>query len=84
MGSNSFNKTHYLVFFQNVLLKPFLSYGWHELIITIGSQTTLHCLLDDSVANKSGCFYSQVGIYKDKKSRNSGFLAYEKPKQPNK
>ena len=41
--------------------------------LTIGSQTTLHCLLDDSVANKSGCFYSQVGIYKDKASRAGGW-----------
>ncbi len=59
-------------FFQNVLLKPFLSMAGMT-NPTIGSQTTLHCLLDDSVANKSGCFYSQVGIYKDKKSRKGGW-----------
>ena len=40
---------------------------------TIGSQTTLHCLIDDSVADKSGCFFSQVGIYKDKASRAGGW-----------
>ena len=60
------------VFFQNVLLKPFLSMAGMT-NPTIGSQTTLHCLLDDSVANKSGCFYSQVGIYKDKESRKGGW-----------
>ena len=60
------------VFFQNVLLKPFLSMAGMT-NTTIGSQTTLHCLLDDSVANKSGCFYSQVGIYKDKESRKGGW-----------
>ncbi len=60
------------VFFQNVLLKPFLSMA--GMINTIiGSQTTLHCLLDDSVAYKSGSFFSQVGIYKDKKSRSGGW-----------
>ena len=59
-------------FFQNVLLKPFLSMAGMT-NPTIGSQTTLHCLLDDSVANKSGCFYSQVGIYKDKESRKGGW-----------
>ena len=56
------------VFFQNVLLKPFLSMAGMT-NTTIGSQTTLHCLVDDSVDDKSGCFYSQVGIYKDKESR---------------
>ncbi len=59
-------------FFQNILLKPFLSMAGMT-NPTIGSQTTLHCLLDDSVANKSGCFYSQVGIYKDKESRKGGW-----------
>ena len=60
------------VFFQNVLLKPFLSMAGMTNPI-IGSQTTLHCLLDNSVANKSGCFFSQVGIYKDKESRKGGW-----------
>ena len=40
---------------------------------TIGSQTALHCLLDDIVADKSGFFYSQVGIYKDKESKEGGW-----------
>ena len=45
------------VFFQNVLLKPFLSMAGMT-NPTIGSQTTLHCVFDDSVDDKSGCFYS--------------------------
>ena len=60
------------VFFQNVLLKPFLSMAGMT-NTTIGSQTTLHCLIDDSVIDKSGCFFSQVGIYKDKESRAGGW-----------
>ena len=60
------------VFFQNVLLKPFLSMAGMT-NPTIGSQTTLHCLLADNVANYSGCFFSQVGIYKDKESRKGGW-----------
>jgi len=36
-----------------------------------GAQTSLHCILDDSV--ESGKFYSQFGIYKDYKSRNGGW-----------
>ena len=39
----------------------------------IGSQTTVHCLPDDSVEDKSSCFYSQVGVYKDKESRQGGW-----------
>ena len=60
------------VFFQDVLLKPFLSMAGMT-NTTIGSQTTLHCLVDDSVDDKSGCFYSQVGVYKDKESRKGGW-----------
>ena len=60
------------VFFQNVLLKPFLSMAGMT-NTTVGSQTTLHCLIDDSVADKRGCFFSQVGIYKDKESRKGGW-----------
>ena len=60
------------VFFQNVLLKPFLSMAGMT-NPTIGSQTTLHYLLADSVANYIGCFFSQTGIYKDKESRKGGW-----------
>ncbi len=60
------------VFFQDVLLKPFLSMAGMT-NTTIGSQTTLHCLVDDTVNENSGCFYSQVGVYKDKESRKGGW-----------
>ena len=60
------------VFFQNVLLKPFLSMAGMT-NPTIGSQTTLHCLIDERVNDKSGSFFSQVGIYKDKVSRAGGW-----------
>ncbi len=60
------------VFFQNVLLKPLLVMGG-MINVELGCQTTLHCLLDDSILNNPGCFYSQVGIYKDKKSRPGGW-----------
>jgi len=36
-----------------------------------GAQSTLHCLLDDSVV--SGKFYSQTGIYKDEASQGGGW-----------
>ena len=39
----------------------------------LGSQTTLHCLLDASILESSGCFFSQVGIYKHKGSRPGGW-----------
>ena len=60
------------VFFQDVLLKPFLAIAGMT-NTTIGSQTTLHCLVDDSVDKNSGCFYSQVGVYKDKENRKGGW-----------
>ena len=39
----------------------------------IGSQTGLHCLLDEGIFEQSGSFFSKVGIYKDKKSRSGGW-----------
>ncbi len=60
------------VFFQNVLLKPFLVMAG-MVNVDVGCQTTLHCLLDESILNNPGGFYSQVGIYKDKKSRSGGW-----------
>ena len=60
------------VFFQDVLLKPFLSMAGMTNTI-IGSQTTLHCLISDIANDKNGCFFSQVGIYKDKESRAGGW-----------
>ena len=38
-----------------------------------GSQTTLYCVLNDADGMKSGEFYSQVGIYTDKPSKNGGW-----------
>jgi len=38
-----------------------------------GAQTTLHCILSDADDMESGTFYSQFGIYKDKKSRKGGW-----------
>ncbi len=60
------------VFFQDYLFKPFFKMAgmvdpW------LGSQTSLHCLLDETVADNSGCFYSQVGIYKEKKDEEGGW-----------
>ena len=52
---------------NQILLKPFKSICKCMTNTTIGSQTTLNYLLDDIVANKSGYFYSQVGIYKDQR-----------------
>ena len=60
------------VFFQNVLLYPFLKMS--GMVNTWpGAQTTLFCLLDESIKNNSGKFYSQTGIYKDKESRKGGW-----------
>ena len=60
------------VFFQNVLLYPFLKMS--GMVNTwLGAQTTLFCLLDESVKNNTGKFYSQTGIYKDKESRKGGW-----------
>ena len=60
------------VFFQNVLLYPFLKMS--GMVNTwLGAQTTLFCLLDESIKNNSGKFYSQTGIYKDKESRKGGW-----------
>ena len=59
-------------FFQNVLLKPILVLGG-MVSPKLGSQTTLHCLLDASILENSGCFFSQVGIYKHKGSRPGGW-----------
>ena len=60
------------VFFQDVLLKPFLTIAG-MINVKIGTQTTLHCLIDPNVPNYSGCYFSQFGIYKDKESRAGGW-----------
>ena len=60
------------VFFQDVLLKPFLTMAG-MINVKLGTQTTLHCLIDPSVTSYSGYYFSQFGIYKDKKSRAGGW-----------
>ena len=60
------------VFFQDILLKPFLTIAG-MINVKLGSQTTLHCLIDSSVTNYPGCFFSQFGIYKEKSSRPGGW-----------
>lgn len=60
------------VFFQDYLLYPVLKISgmvdtWH------GCQTTMHCLLDETIIENSGQFYSQVGIYKNKEDKAGGW-----------
>jgi retinol dehydrogenase-13 len=38
-----------------------------------GAQTTLHALLAPEVAQQSGAYYSQKGIYRDKQARKGGW-----------
>ena len=38
-----------------------------------GCQTTMHCLLDDTIIENSGQFYSLVGIYKIKEDKAGGW-----------
>ncbi len=38
-----------------------------------GTQTTLHALLDPSVPEHNGAFYSQTGIYRDKAAAKGGW-----------
>ena len=60
------------VFFQDVLLKPFFTMAG-MINVKLGTQTTLHCLIDPSVISYSGHYFSQFGIYKDKDSRAGGW-----------
>ena len=39
----------------------------------IGSHTSLFVLLDENIPNMSGEFFSQVGVYKNKKDRSGGW-----------
>lgn len=60
-------------FLQNVVLRPFSP------MLTImsnrdGAQSSLHCLLDDEVPNRSGAFYSQCSVlYRNKAHRPGGW-----------
>ncbi|NRA63003.1 MAG: SDR family oxidoreductase [Pseudobacteriovorax sp.] len=67
---------------QDTLLKPIL-----RLVGMIepweGAQTTLHCLLDDSIPQHSGAFFSQLGIYSDKSFNKGGWPMTSPSKQAN-
>jgi NAD(P)-dependent dehydrogenase (short-subunit alcohol dehydrogenase family) len=60
------------IWIQNTLLRPLFALlgqigEWD------GAQTTLHCLLDDDVANHGGAYFSQVGLYRDKSCNPGGW-----------
>lgn len=57
-------------FFGNAVRKVF-SWSGHMIEPIDGAQTTLHCVLDDDI--KSGAWYSQFGIYKEKAAKNGGW-----------
>ncbi len=57
---------------QNYLLRPV--FGLVGMIEPWeGAQTTLHAILDDTVAKHSGAYFSQLGIYRDKRSKAGGW-----------
>ena len=60
------------VFFQNILLYPFLKLAgmiepWE------GAQSPLYALLSPEVEKHSGAYYSQVGIYRTKQAAKGGW-----------
>lgn len=60
------------LFMQNYILRPIFGLmgmiePWH------GAQTSLHALLADDVAEHSGEFYSQTGVYRDKSCNKGGW-----------
>ena len=60
------------VWVQDMLLRPvFRLMGMIE--PWEGAQTTLHCLLDPSVPEHPGAYYSQIGIYRDKAAKAGGW-----------
>uniref|UniRef100_A0A7S3Z3I6 Uncharacterized protein n=1 Tax=Lotharella globosa TaxID=91324 RepID=A0A7S3Z3I6_9EUKA len=63
------------VWVQNYLIKPFRR---DVMDIHGGAQVALHCLLDPSVPQHSGKFFSQTGLYQDKKAAMGG-LPMESP-----
>jgi NAD(P)-dependent dehydrogenase (short-subunit alcohol dehydrogenase family) len=65
-------KTLMPLWFQNILLKPFLQLGgmiepWE------GAQTTLHVLLAPEVSSQSGQYFSQTGFYRTKEATKGGW-----------
>ena len=60
------------VWLQN-LLQPFLRYAGGMIEPWEGAQTTLHCLLAPEVAEHSGEYYSQIGLYHDRSARAGGW-----------
>ena len=57
---------------QDFVLLPFLRLGgmiepWE------GAQTTLHALLSPEIAKHNGAFFSQTGIYREKKAQKGGW-----------
>jgi len=60
------------VWIQNFVLRPFQGFigmiePWE------GTQTTLHAILDESVSDNAGAFYSQTGTYRDKQANGGGW-----------
>lgn len=60
------------VWLQN-LLQPVLRYAGGMIEPWEGAQTTLHCLLAPEVAEHSGAYYSQIGLYHDRAARAGGW-----------
>ncbi|MBW2460422.1 MAG: SDR family oxidoreductase [Deltaproteobacteria bacterium] len=60
------------VWLQNTLARPvFKLMGMIE--PWQGAQTSLHALLDDSIPEHNGEYYSQVGLYRDKAAKPGGW-----------
>jgi NAD(P)-dependent dehydrogenase (short-subunit alcohol dehydrogenase family) len=60
------------VWLQN-LLQPILRYAGGMIEPWEGAQSTLHCLLAPEVAEHSGEYYSQIGLYHDRSARAGGW-----------
>lgn len=71
--SNLIGTTWTMQFLQNVLLRPFA--GLLGMMNNYdGAQTSLHCILDDSIPEHNGEYFSQNSIlYADKECRPGGW-----------
>ncbi|MFK7989843.1 MAG: hypothetical protein AB8I08_27740 [Sandaracinaceae bacterium] len=57
---------------QNTIMRPV--FGLMGMIEPWeGAQTSLHAALADDVPNHSGAYYSQLGLYRDKKANKGGW-----------